>query len=52
MPGKEISKLFDVQSERYKDNIFISTDGSQFDSTRSRPLRELDIACFEFFLED
>lgn len=50
--GSDIATLLDHSSEELGDNVFIATDGSQFDSTRSRPLRELDIACYDFYLEE
>jgi hypothetical protein len=52
MQGKQIAALLDQISERWDDNVFISTDGSQFDSTRNKHLRQLDIECFDFFLVD
>jgi hypothetical protein len=52
MPAKEIVQVLDNICERIPDNLFISADGSQFDSTRNKYLRQLDIDAYDFYLTD
>lgn len=50
--AEEIVKLLDDFVEKNFNNNFISTDGSQFDSTRNKYLRQLDIESFSFYEND